>query len=56
MREFSEDPTAMPLVLMYKGEVLVSNQMQPLSLGVSTVLQEFEDIFSAEVPTGLPPL
>jgi hypothetical protein len=21
MREFSEDPTAMPLVLMYKGEV-----------------------------------
>src|SRR4051812_11829884 len=25
MIEFSEDPTAMPLVLMYKGEVLVSN-------------------------------
>jgi hypothetical protein len=38
MREFSEDPTAMPLVLMYKGEVLVSNDMQPISLGVSTVL------------------
>ena len=27
MREFSEDPTAVPLVLMYKGEVLVSNDM-----------------------------
>jgi hypothetical protein len=37
MREFSEDPTAMPLVLMYKGEVLVSNDMQPVSLGVSAV-------------------
>jgi hypothetical protein len=34
MREFCEDPTAMPLVLMYKGEVLVSNDMQPISLGV----------------------
>jgi hypothetical protein len=27
MREFSEDPTAMPLVLMYKGEVLLFNDM-----------------------------
>jgi hypothetical protein len=32
MREFSEDPTAMPLMLMYKGEVLVSNDMQAVSL------------------------
>jgi hypothetical protein len=38
MREFSEDPTAMPLLLMYKGEVLVSNNMQPISLGVSAIL------------------
>jgi hypothetical protein len=38
MREYSEDPIAMPLVLMYKGEVLVSNDMQPVSLGVSAVL------------------
>ena len=38
MREFSEDPIALPLVLMYKGEVLVSNDMQPISLGVSNVL------------------
>jgi hypothetical protein len=38
MREFSEDPTSMPLVLMYKGEVLLSNDMQPIFLGVSAVL------------------
>jgi hypothetical protein len=56
MREFSEDSTAMPLVLMYKGEVLVSNNMQPISLGVSTVLQEFDDVFLEEVPARLPPL
>ena len=56
MREFSEDPTAMPLVLMYKGEVLVSNDMTPICLGVSHVLQEFSDVFPEEVPAGLPPL
>ena len=42
MREFSEDPTAVPLVLMYKGEVLVSNDMTPISLGVSNVLQDLD--------------
>jgi hypothetical protein len=46
MRKVSEDPTAMPHVLMYKGEILVSNDMQPVSLGVSAVLQEFDDVFS----------
>jgi hypothetical protein len=56
MREFSEDPTAMPLMLMYKGEVLVSNDMQPVSLSVSTILQDFNDVFPAELPAGLPPL
>jgi hypothetical protein len=56
MREFSEDPTAMPLGLLYKGEVLVSNDMQPISLGVSTVLQDFDEVFPAEVPAGLAPL
>ncbi|KAK1564032.1 hypothetical protein QYE76_048328, partial [Lolium multiflorum] len=55
MREFSEDPTTMPLVLMYMGTVLVSNDMSPLSLGVSNVLQ-FSDVFPEEVPAGLPPL
>ena len=46
----------MPLVLMYKGEVLVSNDMTPISLGVSNVLQDFDDVFPEEVPAGLPPL
>ncbi|KAK1648703.1 hypothetical protein QYE76_066508 [Lolium multiflorum] len=46
----------MPLVLMYKGEVLVSNDMTPISLGVSHVLQEFGDVFPEEVPAGLPSL
>jgi hypothetical protein len=56
MREFSEDHMAMHLVLMYKGEVLVSNNHHPVSLGVSTILQEYEDVFPEEIPAGLPPL
>jgi hypothetical protein len=40
---------------MYKGEVLVSHDMQPVSLGVSTILQEFDAVFPKEVPAGLPP-
>ena len=54
--EFGDDPTAIPLVLVYKGEILVSNDNTPLSLGVSIVLQEFDDVFPEEVPAGLPPL
>jgi hypothetical protein len=45
LREFGDDPTAMPLVLVYKGEILVSNDNTPLSLGVSTILQEFAYVF-----------
>jgi hypothetical protein len=30
--------------------------MQPVSLGVSTILQDFDDVFPAEVLVGLPPL
>ena len=56
MREFREDPTAVPLVLLCKGQILVSNDMTPLSIGVSNVLQEFSDVFPEEVPAGLPPL
>jgi hypothetical protein len=56
LREFHEDPTAVPLVLMCKGEILISNNMIPLSIGVSNVLQEFSDVFPEEVPAGLPPL
>jgi hypothetical protein len=56
MREFREDPKAMPLVLMYKGEILVYNDMTPLPFGVSSVLQDFGDVFPDEVPAGLPPM
>jgi hypothetical protein len=56
LREFGDTPSAMPLVLVYKGEILVSNDMTPLSIGVSSILQEFCDIFPEEVPDGLPPL
>jgi hypothetical protein len=56
LREFCEDPTAVPLVLMCKGKILIFNNMIPLSIGVSNVLQEFSDVFLEEVPAGLPPL
>jgi hypothetical protein len=38
LRKFGDDPMALPLVLVYKGELLVSNDNTPLSLGVSAVL------------------
>jgi hypothetical protein len=56
LREFGDDPMPIPLVLVYKGVILVSNDKTPLYLGVSTVLQEFNDVFPEEVPAGLPPL
>jgi hypothetical protein len=56
LREFREDATANPLVLMYKGNILVSNDMTPLSIGVSNVLQKFSNMFPEEVPVSLPPL
>jgi hypothetical protein len=54
LREFREDPTAVPLVLMCKGKILISNNMTPLSIGVSHILQEFSNVFPEKVPTGLP--
>jgi hypothetical protein len=56
LREFGNDPTAIPLVLVYKGDILVSNDNTPLPFGVSTILQEFDDVFLEEVPAGLLPL
>jgi hypothetical protein len=56
MREFRKDPTTMPLVLMYKCEILVLNNMTPLPFGVSSFLQDFGDVFPEEVPARLPPL
>jgi hypothetical protein len=49
LREFREDPTDVPLMLMCKGQILVSNDMTPLSICVSNVFQEFSDMFSKEV-------
>jgi hypothetical protein len=56
LRKLGDDPTQIPLVLLYKGEILVSNDMTPLSIGVSTILQEFEDVFLEEVPAELLPM
>jgi hypothetical protein len=56
LSEFREDPTTIPLVLICKGKILISNNMTPLSIGVCNVLQEFSDVFLEEVPAGLPPL
>jgi hypothetical protein len=56
LREFHEDPIAVPLVLMCKGKILISNNMIPLSIGVPNILQEFSNVFLDEVPAGLPPL
>ena len=55
LREFSEDPTLEPFVLMCKG-VQSTNDITPLPISVSRVLQEFSDVFPDEVPAGLPPL
>jgi hypothetical protein len=41
---------------MYKGNILVSNDMTPLSIGVSNVLQKFSDVLPKEVLAGFPPL
>jgi hypothetical protein len=38
LRVFHEDPTVVPLVLMCKGKILISNNMTPLSIGISNVL------------------
>jgi hypothetical protein len=54
LREFHEDPTTVPLMLMCKGKILISNNMTPLSIGVSHILQEFSNVFLEEVPAGLP--
>jgi hypothetical protein len=56
LSEFRGDHIAVPLVLMCKGKILISNNMSPLSIGVSNVLQEFSNVFPEEVPAGLPPL
>jgi hypothetical protein len=45
-----------PYVLLYKDNFLVTNDLSStLRSVVFDVLQEYEDVFSEEVPPGLPP-
>ena len=43
-------------VLLYKDVILTANDMTSLPSIVSTVLQDYNDVFPEEVPAGLPPL
>ena len=45
------------LVFVYKEACLTSNSLDPsLPSFVSSLLQEFEDLFPKETPSGLPPI
>ena len=44
-------------VLLYKGAYLATNEINPSLLSMfSNLLQEFEDVFPEEMPSGLPPV
>ena len=43
-------------VLLYKDEVILPNDSQPLPRAIDIILQEFKDMFPSELPLGLPPL
>jgi len=55
LKELSE-PNAMFFVLLYKEKFLSTNDLSStLPSVVFNVLQEYEDVFSDEVPPGMPP-
>ena len=55
LKELSE-PNAMFFVLLYKENFLSTNDLSStLPSIVFNVLQEYEDVFPDEVPSGLPP-
>ena len=56
MREMRENPNMTHFVLLYKDAIHTANDMTSLPSVVSDVLQDFNDVFTKEVPTGLPPL
>ena len=56
MREMRENPNMTHFVLLYKDVILTANDMTSLPSIVSTVLQDYNDVFPEEVPAGLPPL
>ena len=57
MREVYENPsTIMHYVLSCKDEAPKTNTSHSLPLVLSSLLQEFQDVFPDELPPGLPPL
>ena len=56
MREMRENPNMTHFVLLYKDAIHTANDMTSLPSVVSDVLQDFNDVFSGEVPASLPPL
>ena len=46
------------LLVLYSKEILMStNELDPTLLGeVVSLLQEFLDVFSKQIPSGLPPI
>ena len=57
MREVCENPSSViHYVLLCKDEVAKTNTPNPLPLVFSHLLREFADVFSDELPPGLPPL
>jgi hypothetical protein len=57
MREVCENPSSvMHYVLLCKDEAPKTNNSHNLPLVLSSLLQEFQDVFPDELPPGLPPL
>ena len=56
LREVRRDSTIYHLILVCKDLILSTNDSPPLPSALSSLLQEFEDIFPEEIPAGLPPL
>ena len=57
MRELCENPSSiMHYVLLCKDEVERTNTSHNLPLFLSSLSQEFKDVFPDELPPGLPPL
>ena len=57
MREVCENPSSvMHFVLVCKDEAQKTNTSHDLPLVLSSLLQEFQDVFLDELPPGLPPL
>src|SRR3954471_18068153 len=57
MREVCENPSSvLHYVLLCKDEITKANTSHNLPLVLSSLLQEFKDVFPDEIPLGLPPL